>query len=786
MTSENFELYKGPYQPDETEKKVLAYWLSHDFYRPEYDPATGKTVTTQELVEYLKANPDKKYCIINPPPNAYGRPHLGNISGYAYQDLLGRFWRLKGKRVLLFPGKDHAGIQGEIVVLNDHFKPRGLDKSTMTREEFYKQTYDYFTEMMAAAQKDEQRIGLSADFSRDTFTLDPKIVQNVLSTFIDLYNVDKVYKGVRIVNWCPSCQTALADIDTKKIDRESEMFYVKYPIKGESGKFITVATTRPETMLGDTAVVVHPDDPRFTEYHGKTAILPLMDREIPIITDPIIEREVGTGALKLTPAHATEDYEIMLRWNQANPDKKVENISVIHKHAKMTGPSGKYEGMGVNEARRTIVADLTELGLLEKTEKTLQRVPTCERCKSIIQPIMSSQWFINVDELKQQGMDAVESGQVNIHPKYMTKKYLHWMKNLRDWPISRSLWWGYRFPIWYKGAVEEKISKDGTVTEKIAGVEVTGFKDAVEKGVAKVSLENPGEGWIQDENVFDTWFSSGQWPFVTLQKAGLDEVFYPTDTMETGYDILEFWVSRMIMLGKFRTGEFPFKDVYLHGLVKAKDGQKMSKSKKNVVGLDDLVAQYGADGIRLLYIVGNKAGASYRLDDEKLKNYRNFINKIWNASKFVINSISDVENITEVEHSTVAFENADKEILNKLSELVPLVEDKISKFRFGLVSIDLYNSFWHEFCDIYLEAIKNRMYTKDREGNPINTSEEAKASRLAAQWTLWKALSTYLVLLHPYIPFITEYMWQNLPKRTSDSATIMYAEWPNISELTTS
>jgi valyl-tRNA synthetase len=777
MTSEKFELYRGPYNADESEKKILAFWLENDFYKPEYNKEQKKTDTVEEMREFLKANPDKKFTIIDPPPNAYDRPHIGNISGYAYQDLLGRFWRMNDKRVLLFPGKDHAGIQGEVVVLNDLFKPQGKNKNNITREEFYTQTYQYFTEMMARAQKDEQRIGLSADYSRDTFTLDPKIVRNVLQTFIDLYDEDKVYKGVRIVNWCPSCQTALADIDTQKKERESTMYYIKYPIKGEKGKFITVATTRPETMLGDTAVVVHPSDDRFASYQGKVVILPLMEREIPIITDPIIDTSVGTGALKLTPAHATEDYDIMIRWNLQNPDKKVENLSVIHKDAKIVGPAGKYVGMTVDEARIAVVEDLKALDLLEKEEKTLQRVPVCERCKSIIQPIMSSQWFINVDDLKKDGLEAIEGGHINIHPKYMTKKYMHWMKNLRDWPISRSLWWGYRFPVWYKGTVEEVIDAHGHITEKIDGIEVAGFKDAVEKGLAHVSFDSPGTEWHQDENVFDTWFSSGQWPYVTLQKEGIDDIFYPTNVMETGYDILEFWVSRMIMLGKFRTGKFPFSDVYLHGLVKASDGQKMSKSKKNTVSLDDLVKNYGADGMRLLYIVGNKAGASYRLDEEKMKGYRNFLNKLWNASKFAMMNLPD--DIAEWTDKPVLHED-DKKMIEILNTLIPQVSEKIKKFRFGLVSLDLYDSFWHDFCDVYLEVIKQRLYTKDREGNPINTSDEAIESRKAAQWTLWKSLDTYMRLLHPYIPFITEYLWQSLPKQKSEAETIMYASWPEV------
>jgi valyl-tRNA synthetase len=776
-----FEFYKGPYDPNKSEVVVLNHWLTNKYYKPEYNPETQKLESTEEMKALIAENPDKKFTIIDPPPNAYDRPHVGNISGYAYQDLLGRFWRQQGKRVLLFPGKDHAGIQGEVVVLRDYFRPKGITKKDISREDFYKQTYEYFVGMMEKARKDEQRIGLSADFDRDVFTLDPEIVKNVLQTFVNLYEDKKVYKGVRIVNWCPSCQTALADIDTEKKDREGKMYYINYPIKDSNGEYITVATTRPETMLGDTAIVVHPEDERYKKYIGKTAILPLLNRELPIITDPIIDRETGTGALKLTPAHAPEDYEIMLRWNAQHPDRKVDMIAVIDKNEKMAGPAGKYAGMhglSVHEAIPKIVDDLKHEGYFQKEEDIVQRIPVCERCKTVVQPILSSQWFIDVAELKKFGADAVESGEVKIHPKYMTKKYLHWINNLRDWPISRSLWWGYRIPAWYKGKVEESIDKEGRVVETISGVEVTDFNDAVTKGVAKISLESPGEGWIQDEDVFDTWFSSGQWPYVTLQKEDLFDTFYPTDVMETGYDILEFWVSRMIMLGKYRTGKYPFKDVYLHGIVKAADGQKMSKSKGNNVTLDELVNEFGADVVRLWYILGNKAGASYRVDKEKMKGHRNFLNKLWNASRFVINNVSQSPEIIDTKREELKLTDYDEQMLKQAEDMAKEVASKIKTFKFGLVALDLYQSFWRSFCDEYIESVKHRLYTKDREGNPINQSPEEQESRKAAQWTLWYVLGMYLKMLHPYIPFITEFLWQSYPKATSESRTIMYAKWP--------
>lgn len=777
-----FELFKGPYNPQLAEQAILNFWGAHQYFKPEYNAVTKIVDSTEELKKYLKENPDKKFVIIDPPPNAYGRPHLGNISGYAYQDLLGRFWRMQGKRVLLFPGKDHAGIQGEIVVLREHFRPQGKSKASMSREQFYKETYEYFTGMMAQALTDEKRIGLSADFDRNVFTLDPAIVDNVLTTFIKLYEKNKVYKGVRIVNWCPSCKTALADIDTEKKEREATMYYLRYPLKEKVGEieYITVATTRPETMLGDTAVVVNPEDVRYKSLHGKTIILPLVNREIPIITDGQVDMTVGTGGLKLTPAHAPEDYEIMLRWNEQHPDSAVDWINVVDPDGKMCGPIGKYKGLTAEEAKNAVLEDFKEQHLYEKEETISQRIPVCERCKTIIQPLMSSQWFINVDEMREKGIDAVKSGEISIHPKYMTKKYFHWMKNLRDWPISRALWWGYRFPVWYKGALDTTYGEDGKVIELIGGEIVHDFSDAVEKGLAKVSKVSPGEGWIQDENVFDTWFSSGQWPYVTLEKEGLLDVMYPTDTMETGYDILEFWVSRMIMLGLFRTGEVPFKDVYLHGLIRAADGQKMSKSKGNVVTLDDLVGEFGADAIRMLYIVGNKAGASYRLDKEKLAGNRNFLNKVWNASKYVFFSISDLEKPWELQEAALAFTEDDKKIITEAREMAAQVEKKIKNYRFGLVAVDLIQSFWHSFCDTYIEQVKSRLYTKDKEGNPINDSEEGIASRKAGQWTLWFVLGMYLKMLHPYIPFITEYLWASYPKAESESETLMYAKWPTL------
>lgn len=768
---------QGPYDPIQTEEKILRFWLDNSLYKPEYDPVADKVVSVEEM----KKSNKETYCNINPPPNAYGRPHLGNISGYAYQDLLGRYNRMKGKMVLLQPGKDHAGIQGEIVVLREYFKPQNKSKSNMSRDEFYNETYSYFTKMMDLAMEDEKRIGLSADYDRNVFTLDPDIVKTVLETFIMMHNDGHVYKGVRIVNWCPSCQTALADIDTEKKDYNTKFVYIKYPVLSDegtkTGEYIMVATTRPETMLGDTAVAVNPKDERYKNYIGKKVMVPLVDRVIPVITDEMVDKEFGTGAVKVTPAHSPADYAIMLRWNNINPDKKIDYINVIDKNAIMVGPVGIYKGQSTNECAINVISDLEKLGLIDRIEEMEHTVSVCERCKTIIEPIMSSQWFVKVDDLKQKAIEVVEKDEVIIHPKYLKKRYLHWMNNLRDWPISRSLWWGYRVPAWYKGAVTEMTDENGKIINKIGDIAVGDFNDAVNKGVAKLSLDSPGEDWFQDDDVFDTWFSSGQWPYATLIRNNLLDKFFPTDLMETGYDILEFWVSRMIMFSLYRFGEIPFKDVYLHGMVQGTDGQKMSKSKGNVVPFDDLINEYGADALRLLYITGNKAGASYRIDRRKLEGYKKFLNKIWNATKFILNSVSDFEDIAEIDREKLKFEEIDSKMITAVEQLAVQVGKAIENFKFGLVALDLQQSFWHDFCDVYIEAVKNRLYTKDREGNSIAYNVD---SRRASQWTLWYCIRIYLQLLHPYIPFITEELWAYLPKIKGENKSIMYSKFPSV------
>jgi len=774
-------LPKGPYNAQTEEPEILKYWLSNKFFKPEYDAVKG--LLSEDEMRHDKRIP---FCIVNPPPNAYMRPHVGNVSGYAYQDMFLRYNRMLGKKVLGQPGKDHAGIQGEVVVEKLFIKERGKSKRDMGRETFYNESYEHFQKLMPIVMEDEQRIGLSSDYERNIFTLDPRIVNTVLGTFVKLFGDGMVYKGVRIVNWDPAAQTTLADIDTEYTEMDSELVYIRYPLvdpKDDDPKFIEVATTRPETMLGDTAVIVHPKDKRYAKLVGRKVKLPLCDREIPIITSDRVDKEFGTGAVKLTPAHSYDDYTMMNEWNAAHPDQKIGYINIINKFAKMVGPvPERFKGLKAKACSELVVAELEKLGLVGKRENYKHNVMIGERSKAVIEQIMSSQWFVDVEKLKMPAIEAIESGKIKIHPTYMTKKFLNWMKNLRDWPVSRSLWWGYRIPVWYSGEVKEEISETGQILDTINGQSVSDINDAVKKGLAKVQLDSPGEGWLQDENVFDTWFSSGQWAYASLMGNKIDDVFYPSDIMETAYDILELWVSRMIMLSLYIKKEIPFKHVYLHGLVRAPDGQKMSKSKNNVIEPASIIQKYGADSLRLLYVVGNKAGAGYPVSYEKLEGYKRFLNKIWNASKFVLSNVTESEaasiKITDVKSADLTFTKEDDEMQTHIKKLIKDTTVRIDKFNIGIAAQELYMSFWHTFADIYIEAIKNRLYTEDRDGNKINTSKEANKSRLSAQWTLYFTFKTYLKLLHPFIPFITERIWQELPKAQGESITIMYSKWP--------
>jgi valyl-tRNA synthetase len=1174
-------LPKGAYDPLTEELEILNYWLENKFYKPEYNPTSGQIMSTEEM----KNDGRESFCIVNPPPNAYARPHIGNVSGYAYQDFFARYARMNGKKVVMMPGKDHAGQEGEAVFIKTKLLPQGKKKSDFTREEFYKLTYQHNDENMELALSDEKRVGLTSDFDRNLFTLDPRAVGIVLDTFMKMYHDDMIYKGVRIINWSPGMQSAISDNDTARITREADLTYIKYPLiprgvdvwhlnfrdheifqlvvegkksietralnpeepekylgnvkegdwivcidktdsnnsqlftakrlktyssvkevyesediskifpgyeikdiqtlenlyaglaqgyleriqkngiiaieleardwrleipqTGQAGNFIEVATTRPETMLGDTAVVVDPSDERYQNLIGKYCLLPLVNRKIPIIANGKVDKEFGTGAVKMTPAHSQDDYYMAQEWNvldeqlDKNADEqgrvltdalgyiesknitswkqirksvgKIPYINVIGKDLKIHGPVGKYVGLEIDDARTEVVKDLNDLGLISKVEKIEQNVTICDRTKTVVEPMMSSQWFVDVNkkDFRQNAIRAIENGlsnaetrfiaspegtehrsvqstdnAVRIHPENMAHKALHWMNNLRDWPISRSVWWGYRIPVWYKGKVEEYIDIDGQIRQMIDGNEFVNLQEAAEKGMVYVGvaspdsvqldilrhgeathningsfagsktdtkltedgiraaelfakeleteydliisspqkralktaqitaakfntevitnellverdfgelegltweefeakypdlakmnnpiyqphlpngetieqveervekfikelskeysgkkilvvthagiirifkrklqavsyeesrtqdilnlqristyIPNPQSVWIQDPDCLDTWFSSGQWPFVTLETFNIADTFYPTSIMETAYDILEPWVCRMIMFGMYRKGIVPFKDVYLHGLIKAEDGQKMSKSKGNVVYTDDIILKYGADNIRLFYISGNKAGAGYRIDWEKIEGNKRFLNKLWNASRFVLMNIEALNeggqalarlselklpdprldetewNTAQMQFITSLQQESNQSLYKHLSDLYRETTRRIDTFNVGVALQELTNEFWHTFCDIHLETAKVHIYPQRNPETKEIISEPTTEEKDETAVVLKLALKTYLKMMHPFIPFITERLWKELPKEEGDHETLMYTRW---------
>jgi valyl-tRNA synthetase len=672
---------------------------------------------------YFKPNSSKKaFSIILPPPNANGRLHIGHAM-YVIEDILIRYHRMLGDSTLWLPGADHAGILTQVVYERE-LEKKGKSRQDLGRDEFYKQTYS-FTQKNKKEMYDQLRaMGFSLDWSREKFTLDPEISKSVYSTFKKLYDDGLIYRGTRMINWCPRCATVLSDLEVVHKEKEGNIWFIKYPIKG-SEKHVIVATTRPETMLGDTAVAVNPGDSRYKDVVGKTVILPLMNREIPVIADSFVDKEFGTGAVKITPAHDPNDYEAGLR-------HQLEQIQVIGQDDNMTDKSGVYSGLDKYVARKKIVADLEELGLLERTERHSSNIGLCERCGTVVEPLVSLQWFVAVNKngnsgknLAKDALEVVKTKKIKIIPSRFEKIYYNWMENLHDWCISRQLWWGHQIPVWYRG------------------------------GETYVGVESPsGDGWVQDPDTLDTWFSSGQWPFNTLgyeQKADSDfKKFYPTSVMETGYDILFFWVARMIMLGLYVTDKVPFETVYLHGLVRDEKGQKMSKSKGNAI--DPLIAadQYGADAVRMALVFGTGAGNDANISEQKIKGMRNFTNKLWNIGRYIIDMKPERVNYKSKTNAD------DQMILKDLEGVSASVTKAISDYRFSQAAEELYDFVWHRFADKYVEASKTR--------------------REDSQPVLEQVLEKSLRLLHPFMPLITEEIWQKLPRKSVDS--IMISSWP--------
>ncbi|HCP08482.1 MAG TPA: valine--tRNA ligase [Candidatus Moranbacteria bacterium] len=696
----------------EDEEKIYKLWEESGFFSPD------------------KIDSEEKYCNVLPPPNANGELHLGHASGYTVMDIFGRYERMKGKKVLLLPGKDHAGIQTQVVFEKKLKEEKNISRHELGREEFYKQSYEFTTKSADYMRSQEKRIGISADWSREKFTLDPDVLKTALETFVKMYEDGMIYKGRRIINWCSRCATALSDVEVVHQEAEGKLYYIKYPIKG-SEKFITVATTRPETMLGDTAVAVNPKDKKYEKLVGKSVILPLQDRKIPIIADYRIEMEFGTGAVKITPAHDPLDWEI-------GKEHNLEEIQVIDEKAEITAAGGKYEGLKVLEARDQILKDLAELGLLEKEEENKINKSICERCKTIIEPLISQQWFANVDaekySLKKEALKAIKDGQIEIFPKNFKKIMIHWYENLNDWCISRQIWWGPQFPVWYKGE------------EIYVGLEKP---DSESPDSAKAST---GE-WIQDENTFDTWFTSGQWPYTTLRFPEGEDAnkFYPTDMMVMGRDILPFWAARMIMFGLYKTGQAPFKNLYFTGLVRDKEGYKFSKSRGNGIDPLEMIEKYGADALRLSLVMDIAPGQDSRLYEEKIESFRNFVTKLWNIFRYCT-SVENFELVEKLEKEDLK-SLSDRWIVSELEEAKKAISDLLKNRDISLAQSRLRRFTWDQFADWYVEINKIEKNTK----------------------VLGYVLDNLIKMWHPFTPFVTEKMWNILK---GEKNLLMVEKWP--------
>jgi valyl-tRNA synthetase len=704
------------YNPQETEQKWYEYWEKNGFFHAEVEK-------------------DKKpYTIVMPPPNVTGSLHLGHAMDNTLQDILIRYHRMQGYNTLWVPGTDHAGIATQAKV-EEHLAKDGLSKYDLGREKFLEKVWEWKDKYHNRISKQLRMLGSSCDWDRERFTMDEGCSKAVREVFVRLYEKGLIYRGNYIINWCPKCQTTISDIEVEHQDTPGQLWHVKYPIKGEEGSYITIATTRPETILGDTAVAVHPDDERYTDLVGKKVILPVVGREIPIIADSYVDPAFGTGAVKITPSHDPNDFEIGLR--HSLPD-----LVVIDKAGNMTEEAGKYQGLDRYECREQIVADLKEQGYLLKIEEHNHAVGHCYRCDTIIEPLVSSQWFVKMKPLAKPAIQAVLDGNIRFVPERFTKIYLGWLENIRDWCISRQLWWGHRIPVWYCQDCGEMIC---------ASVDPTSCPSC-----ASTNLE-------QDPDVLDTWFSSGLWPFSTLgwpEKTPELEHFYPTSVLVTGRDIIFFWVARMIFTSLEFMHEEPFKDVFIHGLILDAQGRKMSKSLGNGVDPIEVIEKYGADTLRFMLVTGNTPGNDLRFQFERLEGTRNFANKIWNASRFVLMNLSDFEPESQKPEYTLA----DRWILTKYNQVVEQVTNNLDKYEMGEAAKAIYEFIWSQFCDWYIELVKPRLYGK-----------ETPKSKYTAQYVLNYVLTNTLKLLHPFMPFITEEIWQHLPEK---GKSIMVSKWP--------
>ena len=704
------------YDPSQIEDRLYRKWEEKKYFHAEVDRSK------------------KPFTIVMPPPNVTGQLHMGHALDNTMQDILIRFKRMQGYSALWQPGTDHAAIATEVKV-TEKLKEQGIDKKEIGREEFLKHAWAWKEEYGNRIVSQLKKMGSSADWDRERFTMDEGCSKAVKEVFVRLYEKGYIYKGSRIINWCPVCKTSISDAEVIHEEQDGFFWHINYPVVGEPGRFVEIATTRPETLLGDTAVAVNPDDERYTDIVGKMLELPLTDRQIPVIADPYVDKEFGTGCVKITPAHDPNDFEVGKRHN-------LEEINILNDDATINELGGKYAGMDRYEARKQMVADLDALGLLVKVVPHSHNVGTHDRCKTTVEPMIKPQWFVRMKEMGQAALDIIKTDELSFVPEQFDKTYIHWLENIRDWCISRQLWWGHRIPAWYCDECGETIvsRETPTVCPKCGCTHLT-----------------------QDEDTLDTWFSSALWPFSTLgwpDKTPEYEYFYPTSVLVTGYDIIFFWVIRMVFSALEQTGKSPFKHVLIHGLVRDDQGRKMSKSLGNGIDPLEVIDKYGADALRLTLITGNAPGNDMRFYWERVENSRNFANKIWNATRFIMMNMEKAD-FTNVKLSDLTI--ADRWILSKVNTLAKEMTDNMEKFELGIAVSKVYDFIWEEFCDWYIEMVKPRLY---------NDEDETKA---AALWTLKTVLIQALKLLHPYMPFITEEIFCNIQ---DEEESIMISKWP--------
>ena len=711
------------YNPADIEERLYQKWLDNKYFHAD--------------AERGKREGKKPFTIVMPPPNITGQLHMGHALDNTMQDILIRYKRMQGFEALWQPGTDHAAISTEVKVI-DKLKKQGISKDDLGREGFLKEVWAWRDEYGSRIVQQLHKLGTSADWDRERFTMDEGCSDAVLEVFTKLYEKGYIYKGSRIINWCPVCQTSISDAEVEHEEQDGFFWHIQYPIVGEEGRFVEVATTRPETMLGDTAVAVNPEDERYADLIGKMLKLPLTDREIPVIADSYVDKEFGTGCVKITPAHDPNDCEVGKRHN-------LPELCIMNDDATISA-KGKYFGMDRYEARKAMVEDLKEMGLLVKVVPHAHNVGTHDRCGATVEPMVKPQWFVKMDEMAKPAIEALKNGQLKFVPESYGKTYLHWLEGIRDWCISRQIWWGHRIPAYYCEECGEMVVAKAC-PEKCPKCGHTHFK--------------------QDEDTLDTWFSSALWPFSTLgwpKNTAELEYFYPTDVLVTGYDIIFFWVIRMVFSGIEQTGECPFHTVLIHGLVRDSQGRKMSKSLGNGIDPLEVIDKYGADALRMTLLTGNSPGNDMRFYWERVEASRNFANKVWNASRFIMMNIEKAQ-AANVQLSDLTM--ADKWILSKMNSLAKEVTENMDKYELGIAVQKVYDFIWEEFCDWYIEMVKPRLW---------NDEDTTKA---AALWTLKTVLINSLKLLHPFMPFISEEIFCNLQ---DEEESIMISKWPEFKE----